>query len=323
MPLIWDNHACIPLRPDSQSIPAQLERYRASGVDIVSLNICWDGVSPDLALPMAEAFRACVATHPDRYLLVETVEDLERARASSRLGIVFDVEGGRALKGDVAMVARFHALGVRWMLLTYNRRNELGGGCLDADNGGLTDFGRAVLDEMCRVGIVPCCSHVSERAATEVMERSALPVIFSHSNARAVWNHPRNITDEMIRACARTGGVIGLNGIGPMVGKGPVSVDGVLAHVCHVADLVGPEHVALGLDYDFEIHDEGTASLDRQFFIPAELFPDGFSIMPPEDIANLAAGLERRGWRSANVEAFLGGNLQRVAKAAWKPPATA
>jgi membrane dipeptidase len=185
MPLIWDNHACIPLRPDSQSIPAQLERYRASGVDIVSLNICWDGVSPDLALPMAEAFRACVAKHPDRYLLVETVDDLERARASSRLGIVFDVEGGRALKGDVAMVARFHALGVRWMLLTYNRRNELGGGCLDADNGGLTDFGRAVLDEMCRVGIVPCCSHVSERAAKEVMERSTLPVIFSHSNARA------------------------------------------------------------------------------------------------------------------------------------------
>jgi membrane dipeptidase len=319
MPLIWDNHACIPLRPDSQIIPAQLDRYRASGVNVVSLNICWDGVSPDLALPMAEAFRACVAKHPDRYLLVETVDDIERAQASSRLGIVFDVEGGRALKGDVAMVARFHELGVRWMLLTYNRRNELGGGCLDAENEGLTDFGRAVLDEMCRVGIVPCCSHVSERAAMEVLERSTLPVIFSHSNARAVWNHPRNITDEMIRACARTGGVIGLNGIGPMVGRGPVSVDGVLDHVCHVADLVGPAHVALGLDYDFEIHDEGTATLDRNFYIPAALFPDGFSIMPPEQIGGLAAGLERRGWSGADVAAFLGGNLRRVAEAAWKP----
>lgn len=323
MPLIWDNHACIPLRPDSEMIPAQLDRYRASGVDIVSLNICWDGVSPDLALPMAAAFRACVAKHPDRYLLVENVQDIERARASARLGVVFDVEGGNALKGDVTQVARFYDLGVRWMILTYNRHNALGGGCLDVENEGLTDFGRAVLDAMCRVGMVPCCSHVSERAATEVLERSTLPVIFSHSNARAVWNHPRNITDEMIRACARTGGVVGINGIGPMVGSGPVSVEGVLAHVCHVADLVGPEHVALGLDYDFEVHDEGTQTLDRQFYIPAALFPDGFSIMPPEQIGNLAAGLDRRGWDRANVEAFLGGNLRRVAAASWKPRARA
>jgi membrane dipeptidase len=319
MALIWDNHACIPLQPDSPLIPAQLDRYRASGVDVVSLNICWDGVSPDLALPMAEAFRACIAQHPDRYLLVETVADIERAQASSRLGIVFDVEGGRALKGDVSLVPRFQELGVRWMLLTYNRRNELGGGCLDAENEGLTDFGRAVLDEMCRVGIVPCCSHVSERAAMEVLERSTLPVIFSHSNARAVWNHPRNITDEMIRACARTGGVVGINGIGPMVGSGPVTVEGVLDHVCYVGDLVGPGHVALGLDYDFEVHDEGTQTLDRQFYIPSALFPDGFSILPPEEIQGLATGLERRGWSSSDVAAFLGGNLRRVAEAAWKP----
>src|SRR4051812_25629314 len=168
MPLIWDNHACIPLRPDSKAIPAQLERYRASGVSVVSLNICWDGVSPELALPMAEAFRTCIAGHPEQFLLVETVADIDHARATSRLGIVFDVEGGLALKGDVAMVSRVYELGVRWMLLTYNRRNELGGGCLDEDNPGLTDFGRAVLDEMCRVGMVPCCSHVSERAAMEV-----------------------------------------------------------------------------------------------------------------------------------------------------------
>jgi membrane dipeptidase len=324
MALIWDNHACIPLRPDSKDIPAQLERYRASGVSVVSLNICWDGVSADLALPMAEAFRACVSQHPDRFLLVETVADIDRALASSRLGVVFDIEGGTSLKGDVAMVSRFYELGVRWMLLTYNRHNELGGGCLDADNPGLTDFGRAVLDEMCRVGMVPCCSHVSERSAREVLERSTLPVIFSHSNARAVCDHPRNISDAAIRACARTGGVVGINGIGPMVGAGPLSVDAVLAHVCHVANLVGPEHVALGLDYDFELHADGPASLDRPYYIPAELFPaEGFSLLPPESIKDLAHGLEQRGWGGAAVAGFLGGNLRRVASRAWKPRATA
>ena len=321
MALIWDNHACIPLRPDSTAIPEQLERYRASGVGVVSLNICWDGVSSDLALPMAEAFRACVKQHPDRFVLVETVDDIDQAQASSRLGVVFDIEGGTALKGDVAMVSRFYELGVRWMLLTYNRRNELGGGCLDEDNPGLTDFGRQVLDEMCRVGMVPCCSHVSERAAREVIERSTLPVIFSHSNARAVWDHTRNISDEAIRACARTGGVVGINGIGPMVGNGPVTVEGVLEHVCHVADLAGPEHVALGLDYDFELHDEGSATLDRQYYIPSTLFPDGFSIMPPERIKDLATGLAQRGWRAGEIAGFLGENLRRVARTAWKPRA--
>lgn len=320
MPFIWDNHACIPLQPDSALIPEQLDRYRAAGVNVVSLNICWDGVSPDLAIPMAEAFRSCVARHPDRFLLVETVADLDEAQASSRLGVVFDIEGGRALQGDVDRVRQFHALGVRWMLLTYNRRNELGGGCLDPENEGLTGFGRRVLDEMCDVGIVPCCTHVSERAAMEVIERSTLPVIFSHSNARAVWNHPRNITDEMIRACARTGGVIGINGIGPMVAEGPVTVDGVLNHVCHVANLVGPEHVAIGLDYDFDVHDEGTPLPDRQFYIPSELFPDGFSILPPESITALATGLTHRGWLPTDIAAFLGNNWRRIAECAWKSP---
>src|SRR3954467_13838586 len=107
MPLIWDNHACIPLKPDSTAIPEQLERYRASGVGVVSLNICWDGVSSDLALPMAEAFRACVKQHPDRFLTVGSPGDIDRAQASDHLGVVFDIEGGTALKGDLAMVSRF------------------------------------------------------------------------------------------------------------------------------------------------------------------------------------------------------------------------
>src|SRR4029450_12398577 len=109
-------------------------------------------------------------------------------------------------------------------------------------------------------------------------ERSTLPVIFSHSNARAVWDHPRNISDDAIRACARTGGVVGINGIGPMVGSGPVDVDSVLAHVCHVADLVGPEHVAMGLDYDFDPAELATSTEARKQYIPDYLFPDGITM---------------------------------------------
>ena len=318
--LVWDNHGCLPLRPGDETVLPQLERYRASGVNVVTLNICWDGVSPELAVPVATTFRRWVAERTDRYLLVETVEDLDRARATSRLGVLFDVEGGNALRGNLDNVRFFYALGVRWMLLTYNRRNDLGGGCLDADNGGLTDFGRAVLDEMCRVGMVPCCSHVSERSAMEVIERSTLPVIFSHSNARALCNHQRNISDEAIRACARTGGVVGINGIGPMVGSGPVDVDSVLTHVCHVADLAGPEHVAMGLDYDFDPAELAMSTEARKQYIPDYLFPNGITMLPPESVGALAEGLQRRGWSDADLGGFLGGNLRRVAAVSWKTP---
>ena len=321
--LVWDNHGCVPLRPHDVSALPQLERYRASGVSVVSLNICWDGVSPELAVPMAHTIRGWVSERPDRFLLIESIADVDRAKATSRLGVLFDVEGGNALQGDLGRVGEFYALGVRWMLLTYNRRNDLGGGCLDTEDEGLTDFGRAVLDEMCRVGMVPCCSHTSERSAMEVMERSTLPVIFSHSNARAVCNHPRNISDAAIRACARTGGVIGVNGVGPMVGVDPVNAEAVLAHVQYIADLVGPEHVALGLDYDIDPTDLATALADRERYIPASLFPADLTILPPECVGALAAGLHDCGWQDSDVAAFLGGNLRRIAERAWQPVARA
>jgi len=319
--LVWDNHGCMPLRPHDETFLPQLERYRASGVNVVSLNICWDGVAPELAVPMAHTFRHWIVQRPDRYLLVESVDDIDRARATARLGVFFDVEGGNALQGDLSKVSLFHELGVRWMLLTYNRRNALGGGCLDPDNGGLTDFGRAVLDELVRVGIVPCCTHMSERSAMEVLERATGPVIFSHSNVRALCDHPRNISDNAIRACARTGGVVGVNGIGPMVGSEPVGATTLVDHVCYIADLVGPQHVALGLDYGFgPAEDMMPAGGNREQYIPAALFPEGFTMLKPEQTGEFADELHRRGWSEADLGAFLGGNLRRVAQATWKLP---
>ena len=172
--------------------------------------------------------------------------DVHEAKRSGRLGICFNLEGTRALGDQLSMVEFFHSLGVKWMLMAYNRNNSVGGGCQD-DDSGLTPFGREVLDEMTRVGMVPCCSHTGWRTAMQVMEHAAGPVIFSHSNSHAVHAHPRNIPDELIKACAATGGVIGINGVGPFLGvgeDGPVAA--MVRHIDHMVQLVGPDHVGPG-----------------------------------------------------------------------------
>ena len=205
--VVWDNHACMPLRADDAFLP-QLERCRQSGLTVVTLNIGFDLTSFEQNLRVLAHFRHFVQQHPEKYLLVHSLADVQEAKRGGRLGVCFNLEGTRALGDQLSMVELFHSLGVKWMLMAYNRNNSVGGGCQDNDSG-LTLFGRQVLDEMTRVGMLPCCSHTGWRTAMQVMEHVGGPVIFSHSNSHAVHAHPRNIPDELIKACAATGGVIG------------------------------------------------------------------------------------------------------------------
>lgn len=173
---------------------------------------------------------------------------------------------------------------------------------------------------MNRVGMVPCCSHTGTRTARDVLALSTGPVIFSHSNARAVWDHPRNIDDDLIRSCARTGGVVCLNGIGLFLGPEPTaSVPAFLRHAAHMLDLVGPEHVGIGLDYVFDLGEITEIRQDDPGFLPASAgFTDDISMLRMEDLSRLAEGLLDLGGTDAEVTAVLGGNLLRVARQAWR-----
>lgn len=316
--LVWDNHACMPLRPDDDRFLPQLQRYRETGVNVVTLNVGFDGVPWQTNFDMLDAFRRWIGARPSEYVQIETVADIESARQTGRLGVLFDIEGGTALDGDLSRIEAYYRLGVRWMLIAYNRDNALGGGCQDEDHG-LTDFGRKVLDEMARVGMVVCCSHTGARTAMEVLERATQPVIFSHSNPLGVWKHKRNISDDMIRACARTGGVIGINGIGPFLGKNDTSTETFVRHVDYVAQLVGPAHVGLALDYVFD-----TQELDDFLLANPHLFPSeegyaaGLSMVEPERIPHIVDALLARGYTDDAVRMILGGNHLRVARRVWR-----
>ncbi len=316
--VVWDNHVCLPLRLDDESFLPQLARHRAAGANIVSINAGFGDVGFDRVVATLAVFRRWFAAHGDEFLLVRSPEDVETACASNRLGIVFDVEGGDCLGEDPSRVEALANLGVRWLSLAYNRNNRLGGGCQDDDTG-LTPLGAAMVEALEHAGVVVCCSHTGARTAREIFERATRPVIFSHSNPSACWSHPRNIDDSAIRACAATGGVVGINGIGIFLGRASATVHGLVRHVEHVAALVGPAHVAIALDYIYD-----RAELDAyvlahpELFPPAEGYGPGITMLGPESLLAIGDLLLARGWSVGDVAGVLGGNWRRIASRCWR-----
>lgn len=318
--LVWDNHACMPMRADDESFLPDLERFRAAGANVVSLNIGYGPYSLEHHLRMAAAFRRWVARNSDRYQMVGSVEDIDAARAAGRLGLFFDVEGMAPLdEGDHGMVELLYDLGVRWMLVAYNRNNAAGGGCHDDDTG-LTEYGRAILAEMKRVGMIACCSHTGHRTVRDVFEAAENPVIFSHSNPAALVDHARNIPDELIKACAGTGGVVGINGIGFFLGSNTNQPRAIANAIDHIVQLVGIDHAGIGLDYVFD-----QVELKRELETKRHTFPDpeayaGDIVMAgPEALPLIASELLASGYSKSDLGKVFGGNWRRVAEQVWKP----
>lgn len=320
--ICWDNHACMPLRPGDVRFLPQLERVRAAGIDVVSLNVSFDLVDPNETFLMLATFRRWLRDRSEHYVLASTAADIDAAKASGRLAVVFDIEGGNAVAAHPGLVEVFYRLGVRWMLLAYNMNNKLAGGCMD-DDSGLTNHGRQIIDEMERVGMVVCCSHAGYRSARDVLEYARNPVIFSHSNASAVHAHPRNIPDDLMTACARGGGVVNITGVGLFLGANAEggadnSTEAVLRHIDHAVRLIGPRHVGLGLDYIFDL-----SELEEFLKKEPDKFPTGasggaYTQVEPERFPILAEALLARGYREEEVQGILGHNNLRIARQIWK-----
>lgn len=232
---------------------------------------------------------------PERLALCTRPGEVAAARASGRLAGLLAIEGGHAIEDDLDTLREFHARGVRCMTLTWNNSNEWADGCGESrPHGGLTARGREVVATMEQLGMVVDISHVARSTFDDVMDVARLPVIASHSCARALRDHPRNLEDEQLRAIAELGGVACLN-LYPvfLVESGEATLEHVLDHMEHFLAVAGPDHVGLGADYD---------GIGRT---PIELPHVG-------TLPRLTAGLLRRGHDEATVEAVLGGNLLRV-----------
>ncbi len=233
--------------------------------------------------------------------LVRSTSDLDEALGKGQLAVIVSVEGGEPIGNDLAYLRVLHALGVRALGLTWNERNAIADGAgEDPNGGGLTRFGRSVVSEMNRLHILVDVSHLNERSFWDVLDHSTSPIVASHSNARSLCDHPRNLRDTQIQALAAAGGVMGMNFFADFLvsGEAEATIDSVVAHIDHIVALVGAEHIGLGSDFD------GISRWPRGLE-DASCFP------------NLTDALLRRGYRSEDVRAILGGNFLRVLRQVW------
>ncbi len=315
----WDAHSCVPLKADYDL--ASLKRHRDAGFDYVSINVGMDMTPISDVVSMIASFREQIARSED-FIAARSIADVRSAAAQGKLAVGFDLEGAKPLLANPATVALYAELGVRQVLLAYNRANEAAGGCYEA-GAPLTKLGAAFVRACEAAGIVVDCSHMNEETAMGIMAIASKPVVFSHSNARVLNGNLRNVTDAMIDACAGLDGVIGVNGIGAFLPGGDAEANAMVRVVDYLAGRVGTRHVGIGLDYVYDMDmDYLPEGEDPAYWFPPEFgYDEGFyktlGFVSPEAAGDLGARLAERGYGEGDIAAIMGGNFLRVAEQCW------
>ncbi len=250
--------------------------------------------------------------------IARSVGDIRRAHGDGETAITFHLQGGAPFEDNVDLVDVFHALGVRVVQLTYNHRNLIGDGCLEEANAGLSAFGRRVVERLNELRIAIDVTHVGEQTSLEAIALASAPVIASHSNARALCDSPRNLPDELIKAVVGTGGMVGLCGFPAFVSGGAeATLEQMLDHADYISELVGPEHIGLGLDFADEDEDDFVKyGYDPRYYPPPPwTYPAGIGGF--REWPNITAGLLTRGYSENEIRGILGENFLRVFATIW------
>jgi membrane dipeptidase len=325
-----------PSEPDDAFLsPKFLADVRASGVTAVNVTVNEVGNAPDrfhkTVVGIARAEHELTA-HPDVFLKVLSAKDLTDAKSSRRLGLIFGFQDTSMLEGDLTRLATFYDLGVRISQPTYNRRNLMGDGCLEAADGGLSRLGHDLIAEMNRLHMLLDLSHAGPRTIAEGIAAAKAPMAITHTGCRALVDVPRNTSDESLKALADRGGVAGIYFMPFLRASGQPHADDVIRHLEHAVNVCGEDHVGLGTDggiSGIELN-EAFAKFQRKFFedrakagiaAPGEA-PDVFNLIPeynePRRFRTLADDLARRGWSSGRIEKILGRNFARLFGDVWK-----
>ncbi len=281
----------------------------------------WNDIITDLGMRQADL------AHQSKVMVIRTVADIDEARRSGRVGLVFGLEAATPIENEIDRLDVLYGLGLRQIGIAYSDANALGSGLSEPSDGGLTAFGRRAVTRMNKLGLAIDLSHSSDRTALDTCEQSDRPVFITHAGARAVWDTPRMKPDDVLRAVARTGGVIGMSAAPhtTLSGAHPRhSIESVMDHFRYCADLVGIDHVAFGPDTLYGDH----VALHRIFahllslsatrgpaFDPVG-YVDGLE-NPTENFANICGWLVRHGYDDESIRAVLGGNIYRVLQSVW------
>lgn len=319
----------VPPSADGAGADLMLDHVAASGVTAFNHSVVFDAspMDADEALMCIHRDSIIFEAFPDRVAPIRSVADLRAAKASGKVGIIFGTQGLACIGTNMRYVWILHALGIRIMQLTYNERNALGSGCMEPTDDGLTRFGQQAIDEMNRLGVVLDLSHGGHTTSLQAIEHSTMPPAFTHVGVRALRAHPRNVTDEQIRAVAAKGGIIGLCPHSIMVekerGTRP-TVEDFIDHIDYVVQLVGIDHAGIGTDnFQYDTFYSRWRRVQFEHTFPTffggygmyEKHAAGFSAWP--DWSNLTSRLLARGYSEEDTRKILGGNFVRVFDQVW------
>jgi membrane dipeptidase len=304
------------------------EEMRAGGLTAVNVStVLWENFRE--GIDYVSQWKHFIRENSDILRPVRQLADIEAAKKENKTGIVIGWQNTSPLEDKLDYVEIFKDLGVGIMQLTYNTQNYSGAGYLEENDSGLTGFGREVLDEMARVGVLCDLSHVGDKTSADVIDYARGPVCISHVLPRALHDVKRNKPDHLFTACAEKGGLIGISLFAPGLAAGnDATVEDVLDAMEHVINLVGEDHVGIGTDFSLDRprpsdwllwanRDKGTARKLTEFGSVKINKPAGIRRMT--DMPNMTARMLARGWSEETITKILGGNWLRVLDAAWTP----
>lgn len=305
----------------------EAQRYRDSGIHVFHIAVGIGG--PDgynQGLRFISQWNALIAGCDDVMMRIDSAADFDRVKANGKIGILLGIQNSDHFQRP-DHVNFFWNLGQRVSQLTYNSRNWIGNGSTERRDEGLSDFGVAIVERMNTVGMAVDVSHSGDRTTLDACEVSKRPVLFTHSNVRALApGHPRCKTDEAIQAMAKSGGVMGITAVRMFVkNEEPTTIEDVLNHFDHVKKLVGPQHLGVGSDIDLDGYDDMPPEINKRlragykgsYGFREKIDVEG--VDHPKRMFDLTEGLIRRKYSDAEILGVLGGNFKRVLTQIWAP----
>ncbi|MBV8918064.1 dipeptidase [Bradyrhizobium sp.] len=250
--------------------------------------------------------------------IARSVAEIRAAKTTGETAIVVHFQGSDPIEDELDFLNAFQACGLRVMQLTYNTRNRVGDGCFEPSDIGLSKFGRKVVQRMEDLRIVVDLSHAGNRTALEATEVASRPLVVTHANARALLDTPRNATDEVIRAVAASGGVVGVCAAPFFLAQDkPATLDMLVDHAAYIAELVGAQHVGLGFDFADEDEEDFVYFGYDERYIPRPPWNWPTGIAGHADAGNVAHALRKRGFSESETVGILGENFLRVFSEIW------
>jgi membrane dipeptidase len=329
--IVIDGNLVPPIDPDGPLDADTVKAVRSSGLTAIKATLGGSDLDFASASERVHLYDRAIANNPGLFMQIRNVSDLATAKRTGRLGIIYSFESVGMLEGKIERIDHFRKLGVRVMQLSYNTTSPFAAGVMSPQpSAGLTALGREAVARMNTIGVSLDLSHSDQKSTLDAIAVSRKPVLITHAGCASIHDHPRNKTDEVLRAVAAKGGVVGIYELSFLTpGPAQQSLDDYLAHLIHALSICGEEHVGIGSDallMPFDTSPESMGVWDKDIAArkasgvaaPGEGRPPFVTgLNRPDRSEIIADALSKRGYSSRAVEKVLGLNFQRVFKQTW------